>query len=268
MNVFFVISGFLITSLILKELYRGQFSLIQFWERRVRRIFPAAIFMTLATLVAGYFLDGLQINRKKVERIMRLKRWKLKARRAGQRPRVQASRSIVQAPNQRWATDIALVHCGTDGWRAMVNVIDCCTREILGWELDRIARAKTTERALEGALLSSRFGWLHGAPPGLALRHDNGLVFGFRLYGSTVRRYGLKHEYIAPYTPEQNGLCERFIRTLKEQCVWLNRFSDLPHARAFIANWIHQYNTIRPQQPLDYLSPTKYLNSLLCQQAA
>lgn len=213
------------------------------------------------------FVDGLQINRKKVERIMRLKRWTLKARRAGQRPRVQASRSIAETPNQRWATDIALVHCGTDGWCAMVPVIDCCTREILGWELDRTARAKTAERALEGALLS-RFGWLHGAPPGLALRHDNGLVFGSRLYSSTVRRYGLRQEYIAPYTPEQNGLCERFIRTLKEQCVWLHRFSSLQHARSVIANWIIQYNSIRPHQSLDYLSPIQYLNSLLCQNAA
>jgi len=213
------------------------------------------------------FVDGLQINRKKVERIMRLKRWTLKARRAGQRPRVQASRSITEAPNQRWATDIALVHCGADGWCAMVPVIDYCTREILGWELDHTARAKTAERALEGALLN-RFGWLHGAPAGLALRHDNGLVFGSRLYSSTVRRYGLRQEYIAPYTPEQNGLCERFIRTLKEQCVWLHRFSSLQHARAVIGNWINQYNTLRPHQALDYLSPAKYLNSLLCKQAA
>ncbi|PTX98881.1 IS3 family transposase, partial [Spartobacteria bacterium LR76] len=54
----------------------------------------------------------------------------------------------------------------------------------------------------------------------------------------------------------------------KEQCVWLHRFSSLQHARAVIGNWINQYNTIRPHQALDYLSPAKYLNSLLCKQAA
>ena len=213
------------------------------------------------------FVEGHQINRKKVERIMRLKGWTLKARQAGQRPRVTASRSIAPAPNQRWATDIALVHCGVDGWCAFVPVVDCCTREVLGWELDYTARAKTAERALESALIA-RFGWLHGAPSGLALRHDNGLVFGSRLYSSTTRRYGLRQEYIAPYTPEQNGLCERFIRTLKEQCVWLHRFTDLRHARTVIANWIIQYNTIRPHQSLKYLSPNQYLTSLLCKQAA
>ena len=40
-DVFFVISGYLITSLILKELGEGAFSLITFWERRIRRILPA-----------------------------------------------------------------------------------------------------------------------------------------------------------------------------------------------------------------------------------
>ena len=39
-DVFFVISGYLITSLILKELKSGHFSMLNFWERRARRICP------------------------------------------------------------------------------------------------------------------------------------------------------------------------------------------------------------------------------------
>ena len=55
-DVFFVISGFLITSLIIKDLSDGKFTLANFWERRVRRIVPAAVVVVLATLVAGWFL--------------------------------------------------------------------------------------------------------------------------------------------------------------------------------------------------------------------
>ena len=40
-DVFFVISGYLIAGLILKDLGRGTFSLLDFWERRIRRIAPA-----------------------------------------------------------------------------------------------------------------------------------------------------------------------------------------------------------------------------------
>lgn len=46
-DVFFVISGFLITSLILKECEDGRFSMFRFWERRARRILPA-LFVVLA----------------------------------------------------------------------------------------------------------------------------------------------------------------------------------------------------------------------------
>ncbi|EIX9432408.1 TPA: DDE-type integrase/transposase/recombinase [Klebsiella pneumoniae] len=34
-----------------------------------------------------------------------------------------------------------------------------------------------------------------------------------------VKSYGLQQEFITPYTPKQNGMVERVIRTLKEQCV-------------------------------------------------
>ncbi len=55
-DVFFVISGFLITSLILKDLDRGTFSMVDFWERRARRIFPALAVVVVTCLLAGWFL--------------------------------------------------------------------------------------------------------------------------------------------------------------------------------------------------------------------
>lgn len=56
-DVFFVISGFLITGLILKKKQReNRFELSQFWIRRIRRILPASILMTAVTLVVGSFL--------------------------------------------------------------------------------------------------------------------------------------------------------------------------------------------------------------------
>src|SRR5580765_5990296 len=55
-DVFFVISGFLITSLIWKDLGSGKFTFANFWERRARRIVPALVVVTIATLIAGWFL--------------------------------------------------------------------------------------------------------------------------------------------------------------------------------------------------------------------
>jgi peptidoglycan/LPS O-acetylase OafA/YrhL len=55
-DVFFVISGFLITSLIKNDLERGTFSFWDFWERRIRRILPALAVVTAFTLIVGWFL--------------------------------------------------------------------------------------------------------------------------------------------------------------------------------------------------------------------
>lgn len=54
-DVFFVISGFLITSLIWQDLEQGRFTFAHFWERRARRIVPALVVVTVAVLIAGWF---------------------------------------------------------------------------------------------------------------------------------------------------------------------------------------------------------------------
>jgi peptidoglycan/LPS O-acetylase OafA/YrhL len=56
-DVFFVVSGFLITGLLLREHEtRGRISLTSFYKRRVRRILPAALAVTLVTVIVGYTL--------------------------------------------------------------------------------------------------------------------------------------------------------------------------------------------------------------------
>ena len=55
-DVFFVISGFLITSLIVEDLRQGRFSFINFWERRIRRILPPLFAVFIVTLMAGWVL--------------------------------------------------------------------------------------------------------------------------------------------------------------------------------------------------------------------
>jgi peptidoglycan/LPS O-acetylase OafA/YrhL len=53
-DIFFVISGFLITGIIARELDRQRFSLLGFYHRRIKRIFPALIVVLAATLVLGW----------------------------------------------------------------------------------------------------------------------------------------------------------------------------------------------------------------------
>ena len=53
-DVFFVISGYLITSILVEDLRTGRFSIARFYERRARRILPALFFVLICTSIAGW----------------------------------------------------------------------------------------------------------------------------------------------------------------------------------------------------------------------
>ena len=126
----------------------------------------------------------------------------------------------------------------------------------MGWHLSLSGRATTASSALEHALIA-RFGTLGRVPAPFLLRSDNGLVFTSRNYTALVHSYGLRQEFITPHCPQQNGMVERVIRTLKEQCVHRHRFETLQHASRVIADWIQFYNHRRPHQALKMKTPAE-----------
>jgi len=203
------------------------------------------------------FRDGQQITPKTVYRILTLQRWLVHQRPATPRPRVQGRRSRAARSNERWATDVTHVYCGADGWAHLAAVIDCHDREIVGYEFARRGRAKEAERALEEACLA-RFGTLRPTGVTPVIRSDNGLIYQSRRFRAACRDYRLRQEFITPYTPEQNGMIERFFRSLKEECVWQHLFPSFAAARRAIAAWIRWYNEARPHQALGYRSPREH----------
>ena len=202
----------------------------------------------------------LGFKKNTVQRVFQIRGWQVKKRPVGFRPRVQAMPSVALAPDQRWATDLCRVWAGRDGWATLALVIDCHTRELLGWHLSRSGKANTAESALEQALIA-RYGTLGRVTTPFLLRSDNGLVFTSRSFKALVRSYGLKQEFITPHCPEQNGMVERVIRSLKEQCIHRQRFETLQHASRVISDWIHFYNNRRPHQALAMRTPAQTYES-------
>lgn len=201
--------------------------------------------------------EKLTVNRKKVYRLMREQRWMVTQRQVRPKPRVQKSRSRTARSNERWAMDISHLYCGADGWGQLVAVIDCHDREIVGWEFALRGRSQEAERALEMACLV-RFGTVRPTGETPVLRSDNGLVFLSRRFREAGTFYRLAQEYITPYTPEQNGLIERFFRSFKEECVWQQNFTHFAEARRAVRAWLAWYNSERPHQALGYLNPQEY----------
>lgn len=213
------------------------------------------------------FGDKRVINKKKVRRLMRQQGWMVRHRPAAPKPRVQRKKSVATRRNERWALDATHIDCGDDGWGHLVAVIDCCDREIVGWEFALRGRANEAERALEMACLN-RFGTLRPSGDVPIVRSDNGLIFQSRRFREACRFYRLKQEFITPYTPQQNGMIERFFRSLKEECVWQQQFKTFAEAKRAITAWIRWYNTERPHQALGYVSPQHYQQHQQVAQAA
>ena len=198
----------------------------------------------------------LGMNKNTVQRIFQLKGWQVRKRAVGFRPRIEALPSVAKRPDERWSTDLCRVWGGRDGWLSLALVMDCHTRELLGWQLSRTGKATTAGAALEQALIA-RFGALGRVSTPFLLRSDNGLVFTSNHFRRLTKTYGLQQEFITPHCPQQNGMVERLIRSLKEQCIHRHRFESQQHAMRIIGNWIQFYNNQRPHQALGMKTPAE-----------
>jgi putative transposase len=207
------------------------------WTDRLRQLIqqhPTFGYRRLWVLLRAQ--NGIIVNRKTVYRLVKQKRWFVHQRSSTPRPRVRGWVSRASQSDERWAMDVTHIPCGHDGWGHLAAVIDCHDREVIG---------------------VARFGTLRpiGAP---VLRSDNGLIFQSRRFRQACRDYRLQQEFITPYTPEQNGMIERFVRSLKEECVWQHTFQTFEEARRIIRDWVEWYNQERPHQALGYRSPVQY----------
>ncbi len=139
------------------------------------------------------------------------------------------------------------------GWAYLVSVIDCCTREIVGWDLSLRCRTEEALAALNRAVLEVLPFGSRGT--GLTLTTDNGTQFTSARYVETLNQLGITHRRTAYNHPEGNSYIERFHRSLKEEEVWLNEYQSFDQAELSIARWIEEYNHDRPHRGLHGQTP-------------
>lgn len=226
--------------------------------RRIKHFIDAEPYLGYRMVWARLRGDGVKVNRKAVQRIMQIKGWQCH-RRLKKRcsPRVESSPSVATVSNVRWASDATYIWTEYDGLIYANVVVDCADRECVGRNISRRNDAREAAWALEDGLLR-RFGALPKGDAGVTLRTDNALVYASELYRNLVRSYGLRQEFILPHTPEQNGVAESFIGTLKLECIWQHRFKTFDEAKATIEAWIEHYNETRPHSRLGYVSPAEW----------
>jgi putative transposase len=190
---------------------------------------------------------GQAVNKKRVLRVMRAHR--LIQRRRPEPRRRRPGVFKVTRPAELWHMDMTSVWVAEHGWCYLNAIIDCCTREIVGWGLELRCRAVEAMAVIEGAATEQGI-----APGTLTLGTDNGSAFTARRFRGLLKDLGIAHRRGGYRDPESQAFIESWFRYLKERCIWRNEFETLEDARAAIAAYIEHYHH-RPHSGLDYRTP-------------
>jgi putative transposase len=190
---------------------------------------------------------GIAVNRKRVLRVLRGR--KLIQRRRPLERRKRPGFFRVERPRQLWQLDMTSVWVAEHGWTYLMAIIDCCTREIVAWQLELRCRAIEAEQLIERATAA------YAIEPGeLTLGSDNGSAFTARRFKAKLAELGIRHRRGGYRDPESQAFIESWFGKLKEREVWLNEYETLDDARRGIDGYVARYHH-RPHSGLSYRTP-------------
>lgn len=196
----------------------------------------------------------LALSRKTVLRIMRQEgRTRPRVWRKPRRPK-RVERMRPTRPNRGWQIDMTSFHLSDLTPVYLVGVIDCFTRQVVGWTLERRCRASEWVSALRTAI-ESRGLATREACALLTLRSDNGSQPCSKRFREYLGSRGVRGQYTGYNAPDDNAYVERVFRTIKEEEVWASEYDTLAEARTAITEYIRYYNGDRIHQALDYRTP-------------
>jgi putative transposase len=195
--------------------------------------------------------EGLKVSRKRVHALMRAHGLVLARDRDPGEPR--RGHVVVPEPNRRIATDLTTVWTRKDGVVAVVPTIDCGDRTAV-IEVTKDQHGPAVLASVEAKLVDA-FGSPDHVSNGVELRTDHGPQYTGADCAALCVRWRLAHTYAPVGRPTGNAVVERFIRTLKEELLWLRDWNSADELRVAIAAWLHHYHHHRPHQALNWQTP-------------
>ena len=183
------------------------------------------------------------------------------------RPRVHDGRVITDAPNLRWGTDATMAWTREDGWVWVFVLVDHHTDE--AWA--HVAKVGNRFAALQPVYdaVIDRFGRLGpNIARGIKLRHDWGSQYRAHHFQGSLNWLGIEDDAAFVGEPQGNGVAERFIRTLKEQCLWARLCDDVDDLRQAIATFVETYNNQWLIERLGHRTPREAFNQATAPVAA
>lgn len=187
--------------------------------------------------------QGIRTSKLRVLRLMR--QAGLLAPSRAQRvlgPRAHDGTITTTRPNQMWGTDATSTVTQQDGPVTVFICVDHCTLEGIGIHAARRAtRFEALEPIRQG--VRQQFGTVSaGSATGVQVRHDHGSQYMSDDFQAELQFLGMTSSPAFVRAPEGNGVAERFIRTLKEQLLWVRTFQTVEDLRLGLHDWLRIYN--------------------------
>jgi transposase InsO family protein len=140
-----------------------------------------------------------------------------------------------------WGTDLTSTLTG-EGQASIFVTVDHCSTECVGIHAARRATRFEALEPLRQGVRAAFGGFAADVAQGLKLRHDHGSQFVADDYQTELRFLGIESSPAFVREPEGNGCVERFIRTLKENLLWVRRFATIEELRLALHRFKETYN--------------------------
>jgi putative transposase len=200
------------------------------------------------------FVEKHTVNQKRILRLMREHHLlvppnlRLKAKRTpmGRKPRPSK-------PNEWWGIDMTKVLVQGAGWVYIVVVLDWYTKAIVGYYAGIQCQSRDWLAALDRAVNGQFPDGTRGQ--GLSLMSDNGCQPTSLAFMRACATLEVHQAFTSYNNPKGNADTERFIRTLKEECLWLQEWTCPFALVSALELWIADYNEHYLHSALGYKTP-------------
>jgi putative transposase len=161
-----------------------------------------------------------------------------------------------------WGTDLTSTLTG-EGQASIFVTVDHCSTECVGIHAARRATRFEALEPLRQGVRTAFGGFAGGIAGGLKLRHDHGSQFVADDYQRELAFLGIASSPAFVREPEGNGCVERFIRTLKENFLWVRRFETIEELRLALHAFKETYNRTWIVERHGYQTPAAVRAALL-----
>lgn len=188
---------------------------------------------------------SIKADRGRINRLMRDNDLLSPQRYEGEKKDEHNGTIIPDGINQMWGTDATMFGLLDGSLLWLFAVIDHFSDEILGWHIAKVGQGNSFAalEPIKQGLRKTRGATGKDVGKGIAIRHDWGPQYVATDFKDELKFFGLKNSPALIRQPQTNGVIERFFRTLKEECIWLEDFSDINQASEVIGDWMELYNT-------------------------